>query len=177
MLSCEDMMKYWVYVEFRRLGKIYSFVPEQLGYIEFPIEMSRPKSLRGYGWDIHDDLLVNPDDEKLTGRHGIKLRSQPGTGVLYPWPEDKFPKDPTVRTRRTQGQSHPTPRPETHVGGSSHAEFTRPSSSRREETHAEENPGKGGEDSPARQGIFFFFFLNFFFGARNYSAVWAFLKF
>lgn len=99
MLSCEDVMKYWVYQEFLKLGKIYPFTPEQLGYVGLPIDKSRPKSLRGYSWDSHDDLLVSLNGEKLTGTRGIKLRSNPGTGIQYPWPKDRFPKDPNVPLR------------------------------------------------------------------------------
>ena len=163
MLSCEDMMKYCLYQEFRKLGKVYPFVPEQLGYIELPVEMARPKSLRGYSWNIHDDLLVNPDGAKLTGTHKITLRSQPGTMILYPWPKNAFPKDPTIPPpppRRLPGQQ--TPRLKVNVGGSSQATPSRSSPPRRTETHTEapveeepgKEPGKDGEDSLARQGAF-----------------------
>ena len=161
MLSCEDMMKYWVYEEFSKLGKIYPFVPEQLGYIKLPAEMGRPKSLRGYNWDFHDDLLVNPDGQKLSGEHRVKLRSNAGTGVQYPWPKGSFPKDPTIPPRRPSGQH--TPRVRVNTGGSSHAEPTQPSSTHHaedptEKDPAEKSPGEGGhgedeEGSSARQGL------------------------
>jgi hypothetical protein len=161
MLSCEDMMKCCVYAEFRKLGKVYPFVPEQVGYTELPIEMARPKSLRGYSWDFRDDLLVDPNGKKLIGDHKIQLRSGPGTGIQYPWPKNAFPKDPTIPPpRRPPGQQ--TPRLTVTVGGSSHAKATQPSSSHRAEAHtekapAEKTPGEKGPgedegDSSARQG-------------------------
>ena len=152
MLSCEDMMKYGVYEEFRKLGKVYPFVPEQLGYIELPAEMARPKSLRGYRWDIHNDLLVDPAGKKLLGEHKIKLRSQPGTGIQYPWPKNAFPKDPTIPPppRRPPGQQ--TPRLKVTGGGSSQAKATQPSSTPRAEAHIEKAPGEDEEGSSARQG-------------------------
>jgi hypothetical protein len=165
MLSCEDMMRYCIYDEFRRLGKVYPFVPEQLGYVALPVEIARPKSLRGYSWDVHDDLLVSPDGKKLTGTYKVQLRSHPPTVIYYPWPKEKFPTDPAIPPppRRPPGQQ--TPRIKVSAGGSSQAKATQPSPSHRAEAHAEKvpaekapgekGPGEDDEGSSAKQGSSF----------------------
>jgi hypothetical protein len=148
MLSCEDMMKYILYDEFRRLGKVYPFVPEQLGYVALPVEVARPKSLRGYNWDVHDDLLVGPDGKKLVGTYNVRLRSQPPTVIHYPWPKDKWPEDPAIPPpRRSSGRQ--TPRIKVSASGTSQAKATQPSPSRRAEKAPVEKAS--GEKAPAEK--------------------------
>ncbi|XP_078153946.1 uncharacterized protein LOC144549064 [Carex rostrata] len=96
VLSCEEVMKFLVYREFEKLTKIYPFTPEQIGFVRIPQEKQRPKSLRGYSWDIKSDLLVSPNGEMMMGTRKIELSSGTGTGILYPWPADGMPKDPTM---------------------------------------------------------------------------------
>lgn len=86
-----------LYSELRGLGKIYPFVPEQLGYTPVSKEEASGRSLSGYKWDQEADKLFDPEGKEVPAR--LSLQGCSPSPILYTWDKTFFPRDPRYPSR------------------------------------------------------------------------------
>lgn len=94
MLACNNLMRRVAYDIVQKIGEVYPFTPEQLGYMPVPEIDVEPRAIPRYIWDEKVDYLRDTNGN-LMDLELAPLQVDTGLKVLYPWPREKWPKDVT----------------------------------------------------------------------------------